>query len=97
VVIDIFFRDFNDVFVILAAINSLHGCSIIVSSRQSRTSSARRSTETSIIAIDRRAINSVPQPMFTDALFFSRLHRVRRRPRHSAGVQDDPIIIKRFA
>ena len=31
--------------------------------------------------------------MFTDALFFSRLHRVRRRPRHSAGVQDDPIII----
>jgi len=41
----VFFRDFNDVFVILAAINSLHGCSIIGSSRQSRTSSARRSTE----------------------------------------------------
>jgi hypothetical protein len=32
VVIDSFFRDFNDVFVILAAINSLHGCSIIGSS-----------------------------------------------------------------
>jgi hypothetical protein len=45
VVIDKFSRDLNDSFVILAAINSLNGSSIIGSSRQSRTSSARRSTE----------------------------------------------------
>jgi len=97
VVIDIFFfRDVNDAFVILAAINSLNGCSIIGSSRQSRTSSARRSTEFfdhrdrstshqlgSSADVPRRLDFSTPQSSTASSSF--------------NGVQDDPIIIKRFA
>jgi hypothetical protein len=52
--------------------------------------------KSSIIAIDRRVINSVLQPMFPDALFFSTPQSSTASSSFS-GVQDDPIIIKRFA
>jgi len=93
----VFFRDFNDVFVILAAINSLHGCSIIGSSRQSRTSSARRSTE----IFDHRD-RSTSHQLGSSAdvprrlVFFSTPQSSTASSSFS-GVQDDPIIIKRFA
>jgi hypothetical protein len=55
--------------------------------------------KSSIIAIDRRVINSVLQPpMFPDALFFSTPQSSTASSSLAfSGVQDDPIIIKRFA